>query len=285
MRASKYELHKAIKKNTLDTVKLLVEQGADVNAPDTYNCTPLYLAFCENKEDIIDYLLSKGADLNYPNKINTFPDCYMNALRNGKTKWIKAFLDNGVDANLKGHEGQNALYILISSRIYNPEPHKILLEAGCDPEAKNDFGKSTVQQLQYAGVPELNELYANYSKHVIVNTDVKDGRDSYGPPELFETVEKGTAIALRQYIEKNPSAELNKRSPDGIYTALGLAILNKKKESAKVLLENGADPTIAPLAYDEKTTTLDLTKKWVDRGISKFQEILDMINAVNEKQR
>lgn len=59
-------VHKSVSKGDIKTVKELVEQGADVNAPDKNNCTPVYPAFCENNEEMIEYLVSKGADQTIP---------------------------------------------------------------------------------------------------------------------------------------------------------------------------------------------------------------------------
>ena len=52
-------LHQAVSYGHLEVVKFLVEQGADLNALDNFNYTPLDLA--SNKSDISDYLRSKKA--------------------------------------------------------------------------------------------------------------------------------------------------------------------------------------------------------------------------------
>ncbi len=279
---TKVSLHKSVSKGDIKTVKELVEQGADVNIPDKNNCTPVYLAFCENNEEMIDYLISAGADLYYPSK--NFPDCYYNALTNGKVDWIKKFIENGIDPNSKRFDNYNALIIMLSSQNYVLDAHRLLLEAGCDPEMKSKHGHTALDYLTGLGIAELNELYSKYSKNVVVNDGVKDIRDSYGPSVLFETTENENAKTLRTLLEQNPGMELNKRDKGG-NTALGIAILKKKKESAMVLLENGADPTIPPLDYDHNTLALDLAQEWVDRGIPKFQEVVDLIKTKLNKNR
>lgn len=279
---AKTKLHGSVSKGDLKTVKELIEQGADVNAADSNNCTPVYLAFCENNEEMIEYLISQGADINYPNK--DFPDCYYDALRNGKVKWIKRFIESGIDPNAKAVNSYNALIILLSSQNYEVAVHQLLLEAGCDPEYKSKHGYSALDYLENAGVPELYELYSNYSKNVKINPEVEDIRNNYGPEILFETTEKGTAKALRTLIEQNPGIELNKRSKSGT-TALGIAILRKKKDSAIVLLENGADPGVHPLDYDENTSALNLAQDWVDRGITKFKDVVDLIKSILDKKK
>jgi len=48
----------------IDTVKLLVERGADVNAVGQYGWTALHAATYQGLTEVIDYLVSKGADVN-----------------------------------------------------------------------------------------------------------------------------------------------------------------------------------------------------------------------------
>lgn len=55
-------LKAAISKSNLDSVKLLVEHGADVDAPDRFGCYPLAMAADQNDFKIVLYLLEAGAD-------------------------------------------------------------------------------------------------------------------------------------------------------------------------------------------------------------------------------
>jgi serine/threonine-protein phosphatase 6 regulatory ankyrin repeat subunit A/serine/threonine-protein phosphatase 6 regulatory ankyrin repeat subunit B len=48
----------------IDTVKLLVEHGVDVNAVGQYGWTALHAAAYQGLTEVIDYLVSKGADVN-----------------------------------------------------------------------------------------------------------------------------------------------------------------------------------------------------------------------------
>lgn len=57
-----YRGHKAI-------VKLLLEQGADVNATNRFGMTPLHWASMEGKVDIVELLLEQGPNINATTKV------------------------------------------------------------------------------------------------------------------------------------------------------------------------------------------------------------------------
>lgn len=53
-----------VSKCRYDLVKLLVENGADVNLQSDERISPLHWAVEYDNEEIVEYLLSKGADIN-----------------------------------------------------------------------------------------------------------------------------------------------------------------------------------------------------------------------------
>ncbi|UCC13025.1 MAG: ankyrin repeat domain-containing protein [candidate division WOR-3 bacterium] len=56
-------LYGAVRSDSLNTVMLLVEDGADLNIPDDNGVTPLHLAVGKGNNEIARYLISKGAAL------------------------------------------------------------------------------------------------------------------------------------------------------------------------------------------------------------------------------
>ena len=55
------ELFSVIKNNDIEIVKLLIENGADVNAKNEDGETALHLANRKGYLDIVKYLIAKGA--------------------------------------------------------------------------------------------------------------------------------------------------------------------------------------------------------------------------------
>lgn len=55
-------LHYAAKEGFVDLVKILIDEGADINATNKISQTALHFACFQNDENTARYLLSKGAD-------------------------------------------------------------------------------------------------------------------------------------------------------------------------------------------------------------------------------
>ena len=65
-------LHDAVKKGSLELVKLLVEKGAGIDAIDNNNETPFYRANRENHKEIAKYLLEKKKEIENQKPQETF---------------------------------------------------------------------------------------------------------------------------------------------------------------------------------------------------------------------
>lgn len=73
-------LHVAVINEYVGVIKLLIEHGANTNAVDVYNCTPLHLAVRQDNSEIAETLLSHEPDLSIRSNANETP--LTNALRN-----------------------------------------------------------------------------------------------------------------------------------------------------------------------------------------------------------
>jgi ankyrin repeat protein len=154
----------------LEVVKFLVEKGADVNARDQINSTPLLWAAGFGKPETVAFLLSKkadvkaaddngwtpliwaaglgqaqtvdllvksGADLAAADK-QTGDTPLLRGARTGKADSLKTLLAAGADIKAKNKAGQTALHLAAASG--SPEKVQILLDAKSDPAATDDKG-------------------------------------------------------------------------------------------------------------------------------------------------
>lgn len=96
----------------LETIKLFLANGADVNARDNDNFSALHWAAWASRSDIADILLNNGADKNARNKFGDTP--LHEAADVGAIEVVKLLVDRGAEINIKGNAGYTPLKMAIS---------------------------------------------------------------------------------------------------------------------------------------------------------------------------
>ena len=124
----------------LEVVKLLIENGADVNAKNEDGKTALMRASREGHLEVVKYLIENGADVNA--KSNNGWTALMRASYNGHLEVVKYLIENGADVNAKRDSGRTAL--MSASSEGNIEIVKLLIENGTDVNAKDEDGKTAL---------------------------------------------------------------------------------------------------------------------------------------------
>ena len=125
-------LHAAARKGSLELVKLLVDNGADVNA--TYNnkyqrnTTPLFFSVESSNFPVTRYLMEKGARINIKNDYGETPLHIASEV--GNIQMVKLLLKNGADLNAKTFRGKSALDRSITFK--RKELSRFLIEKGID---------------------------------------------------------------------------------------------------------------------------------------------------------
>jgi pectate lyase len=102
-------LHLAARSDAVRLVELLITKGADVNAKDQLEATPLFVAASAGHLQVVDLLISKGADVNATNRMRQTP-LHWACLR-GNKELAELLIAKGADANAKDGRGQTPLDI------------------------------------------------------------------------------------------------------------------------------------------------------------------------------
>ena len=103
------ELFRAIEKGNLALVKQLISKGADVNAKDELEMTPLEAAVEKGNLSIVKYLVAKGADVNSKNKL-MFGWTPLHFAAERSLEVVKYLVSKGADVNAKDENGQTPLF-------------------------------------------------------------------------------------------------------------------------------------------------------------------------------
>ena len=199
-------LHWAAYLDDIETAKLLVEAKANVSLTNRYGVTPLSLACQNGNASIVEILLECGADPN--TTLRGGETAVMTAARTGKPGPVNALLKRGADVNVKERRGQTALMWAASEG--HAEVVDLLIKAGADT---------------YATLPDsgFNAFFfaARDGRADVIRTLIKAGADVNGTMQPRKPHNKG---------------------PRKGTSALLLAVENGHFELAIDLLKAGADP-------------------------------------------
>ena len=130
-------LHWAVQANDLETADLLIRAGAKVSAANREGATPLMLASINGNAAMLEKLIQAGADPNAA--LTKFGDtALMMTARTGKADAVKVLLDHGAQVNAKETwGGTTALMWAVSER--HPAVVKLLIDHGADVNAQSNF--------------------------------------------------------------------------------------------------------------------------------------------------
>jgi len=160
------ELGKAASNNDIDTVKKMIDVGADVNHKWQDNTTPLIWASDNNNLDMIMLLIDNGADVNQIDRTNN--TALLNAAFFRKISIIKILINAGVDWNYRNNK--NKTFISYLSRkemteLFDLYPEKFK-EFVLFPQNIDVFDNLIYKKILIQDLFGFNVKYDNYIKSV-----------------------------------------------------------------------------------------------------------------------
>ncbi|MCJ1269666.1 hypothetical protein MMC22_009558 [Lobaria immixta] len=142
-------LQAAARTGDIELAKILIDAGADVNAPawDDPGCTALEGAIYEDEIELVKILIDAGADVNAPEGDEYEHTALQAAVSCQKIEVVKILIDAGADVNAPAGDenGSTALQAAVSWQKI--EVVKILIDAGADVNAPGSMikGKNALQ--------------------------------------------------------------------------------------------------------------------------------------------
>jgi len=171
----------AAMKGDTQSVRRLIAQKADVNAPQPDGATAIQWAAFRNNLELADVLIAAGANVKAANRDGATP-LYL-AANNGSAAMIERLLNAGADPNEKQSHGETPL--MFAARSGNVDAIKILLDHQANVNAKETLRGTTA--LMWAADqkhPEAIRALAQRGADVSAasNPDTKGNRAYLAPP-------------------------------------------------------------------------------------------------------
>jgi len=137
--AGKSDVADAVAKGDKAAVRMLIQQKADVNAPQTDGATALHWAAFRGDKELADMLIKAGANPKVANREGSTP--LWLASINGDAQMILTLLSAGADPNEKLPLGRTPL--MAASRTGKVDAMKTLIDLGADLNVKESLRGTT----------------------------------------------------------------------------------------------------------------------------------------------
>ena len=162
--ADRSDVADAAMKGDRAALRTLVQQKADVNAPQIDGATALHWAVYHDDRDAADLLIKAGAKVDAANREGVTPLAMASLY--GSAAMVDRLLNAGADARQHGSNGETML--MFAARNGNPAVIKRLVAAGVDVNAKEPLRGTTalmwaVEQRHPAAVKMLLEVGADHA--------------------------------------------------------------------------------------------------------------------------
>jgi ankyrin repeat protein len=243
----------AVKNQDTESVRSLLKQHVDVNAPEADGTTALHWAAHWGDLETVDALLREGANVTALNRYGATP--LSEAVRIGGAPLIEKLLKAGADPNTLV-TAQAETVLMKASRDGNVEAVKTLLEHGAEVNAKENFrGQTALMWASAEGHVDIVNLLATHGAELNVRSYDRDTtmpKMEAGTPSapiarggltaLLFAARQGEIDTAKALLDAK--ADINAVDSDG-NNALVLAILNGHYDLTQLLIERGADPSIA----------------------------------------
>jgi ankyrin repeat protein len=243
----------AVKNQDADSVRALLKQHVDVNAPEADGTTALHWAAHWGDLAMVDALLQEGANATALNRYGATP--LSEAVRIGGAPLIEKLLKAGADPNTLV-TAQAETVLMKASRDGNADAVKVLLEHGAEVNVKENFrGQTAVMWAAAEGHPDIVKLLAAHGADLNLRSYDRDTtlpKMAAGTPAapiarggltaLLFAARQGEIETAKALLDAK--ADINAVDSDG-NNALTLAILNTHYDLTRLLIERGADPNVA----------------------------------------
>ncbi|NLL12180.1 MAG: ankyrin repeat domain-containing protein [Fibrobacter sp.] len=148
-------LMRASAKGDLETVKQLLNEGADVNATDMHGRTALIEASWSGSLEVAEFLIKKGADVNASDSAGY--TALMRASEEGHLPVVKFLIKNGADVNARG-KVRGTTPLMLAAENGHKKIIGLLIDNGANVNAIDQYEETALARAYRTNQIEAAEL-------------------------------------------------------------------------------------------------------------------------------
>ena len=272
----------AAMRGAIEAVRSLLEQKADVNAPQGDGTTALHWAAYRDDLEMATLLLEAGADVGARTRVNELIPIVM-AAKNGNAAMVELLIKAGADANSTDTNGTTLL--MYAAAAGEADAVQTLLAGGADVNARDTTNGQTATMfasaLDRAGVIRVLaaagadlDVVTKVSEVITFDQRYRDEdgsiqiREDYeaelmgGMTALHFAARQGHMNAIRALLDSG--ADIDRVSVADETSVLTSAIINGHIDIASYLVEEGADPNL-PNIDGQAPLYATIDARWAER--------------------
>ena len=205
-----------------ESVKRLLEDGADITTKTSNGNTGLHLSVARGHEDVAITFLNHGIDVNISDKKWT---PLMQAAHAGQMKMARLLLNHGANVNLRA-DFSGATALIIAAKKNFPDLVNLFLENGADETLADNASLNAIQWAEKEGNYDVIKVFCEAWQ--------KNGASLH--LELLSAAKEGRGRLVLGMILAGADVETRNERGE---TGLDLAVKGGHREAAEMFLDHG----------------------------------------------
>ncbi|KAA0163707.1 hypothetical protein FNF27_07908 [Cafeteria roenbergensis] len=197
----KTPLLRASEHGHVDTMRLLLDRGASVDAADRDGKTPLLHAYHCSDVDTMRLLLDHGASVDDAD--DDKKTALLHASEYGEVDIVRLLLDHGASVDAADYDGKTAL--LHAAERGHVDIVRLLLDHGASVDDADDDGKTALLHAAEYGDVDIVRLLLDHGASV-------DAADRNGVTALLRASEHGRVDIVRLLLDRGASVDATDRA-------------------------------------------------------------------------
>ncbi len=153
-------LYNAVVNQDIETIKRLIELGADAEIGTVSGNKPLHVAANLGNQEMVELLLDAGAEINGTNNTGLTPLHFL--LFTKRASLVPYLVKKGADLNASNSAGHTPLHY--SAKFLGKETTDYLISKGADPLSQQRTGKANAWSsiIEFSWQPSLESYFSDY---------------------------------------------------------------------------------------------------------------------------